>query len=94
MIIRTRLESGQYRGTKIKLYIECCLFGETVQITMHHINHVRNLGKTKNKHQVIRSTINRLQMPVCVKCNNNINNAKYNDFKKPIEFYNEFLELL
>ena len=86
----------QYWRTKIKLYNECCLCGETEQIAMHHLNAVQNLEKTKkkNQHQVIRSTINRMQIPVCVKCNNDIKNGKYNDPKKPIEFYNEFLAKL
>jgi hypothetical protein len=88
----------QYWRTKIKLYTECCLCGTTEQIGMHHTNAVRNLNlgknKKKDKHQAIRSTINRLQIPVCVKCNNDIKNGKYNDPKKPIEFYNEFLALL
>ena len=86
----------QYWRTKIKLYNECCLCGETEQIAMHHLNAVQNLEKTKkkNQHQAIRSTINRMQIPVCGKCNNDIKNGKYNDPKKPIEFYNEFLAKL
>lgn len=86
----------QYWRTKIKLYNECCLCGETEQIAMHHLNAVQNLEKTKkkNQHQAIRSTINRMQIPVCVECNNDIKNGKYNDPKKPIEFYNEFLAKL
>lgn len=47
--------------------------------------------KKKNPHQVIWFTLNRLQIPVYVKFNNDIKNGKYNDPKKPIEFYNEFL---
>lgn len=91
----------QYWRTKIKLYLECCICGETESISMHHNNAVRNLvkntktiEKTPKSHQAIRSTLNRLQIPVCIKCNNDIANGKYNDPKSPIVYYNEFLAKL
>jgi nicotine oxidoreductase len=85
-----------YWRTKAKIYNECCLCGSTEQIALHHINSVKNLKKTKKKdpHQAIRSTLNRLQIPVCAKCHNDITHGKYNDSKKPIEFFNEFLAKL
>lgn len=85
----------QYWRTKIKLYQECCICGEIENIALHHLNSVRNIKKNKkDPHQRIRSTINRIQIPVCHKCHKDITYGKYNDPKQPIEFYNEFLAKL
>lgn len=81
--------------TKIKLYNECCICGETDSIELHHINSLSSLRKKgkKDRFEQIRSQINRLQIPVCKTCHNDITNGKY-DKKTPIEFYNEFLARL
>lgn len=86
----------QYWRTKMKIYNECCICGETKNVALHHLNSVKDLKKMKksNSYQRIRSTINRLQIPVCHKCHESITHGKYNDPKKPIEFFNEFLAKL
>ena len=95
-ILEDPFKIRQYWRTKIKIYNECCICGSTEKTQLHHINSVQNLRKKNKKdtHQQIRSTLNRLQIPVCVPCHNDITNGRYNDPKKPIEFYNEFLAKL
>lgn len=84
----------QYWRTKMKFYQECCICGETQDIALHHLNSVKNLQKHKNKHQIIRSTLNRIQIPVCEKCHKDITYGRFNDPKRPVEFYNEFIAKL
>lgn len=62
-------------------------------IALHHINSISSL-KGKDRYENIRATINRLQIPVCKKCHEDITYGRYNNPKKPIEFYNEFLAKL
>ena len=64
--------------------------GTTDEITLHHINSIRSI-KNKDKFEAIRSQIKRIQIPVCQKCHQEITHGRYNDQKKTIEFYNEFL---
>jgi hypothetical protein len=82
--------------TKLKLHHECCICGETERIELHHINSLGALRKKgrEDKFDQIRSQINRLQIPVCRSCHLDITHGKYNNAKKPIEFYNEFLARL
>jgi group II intron reverse transcriptase/maturase len=86
----------QYWRTKIKIYNECCICGSNKNVQMHHINSVQSLKKSKKKdtHGIIRSTLKRLQIPVCLPCHTDITNGKYNNPKRPMEFYNEFLAKL
>jgi retron-type reverse transcriptase len=79
--------------TKFKFYNECCICGEQEEIALHHINNVRSI-KNKDRYEAIRMQINRVQIPVCSSCHNDITNGKYSDPKSPIEFYNEFLAKL
>lgn len=79
--------------TKFKMYNECFICGETSGIALHHNNSVSSI-KGKDKFVHIRMTINRLQMPICDKCHNEITWGKFNNPKKPIEFFNEFLAKL
>ena len=62
-------------------------------IALHHINCIRSL-KNGVKYENIRASINRLQIPVCKKCHEDITHGRYNNPKMPIEFYNEFLAKL
>jgi len=62
-------------------------------IALHHINSISSL-KGRDRYENIRTTINRLQIPVCKKCHEDITHGRYNNPKKPIEFYNEFLATL
>lgn len=71
----------QYWRTKMKFYYECCICGSTDNIKMHHLHSIRNL-KNKDRHQLIRSTIHRKQIPVCHSCHEDITHGRYNDPKK------------
>lgn len=80
--------------TKMKVYNECCICGEIDSVALHHLNSLSNLGKTKDKLENIRSQINRVQIPVCKKCHEDITFGKYNNPKTPMMFFNEFLAKL
>lgn len=88
----------EFWRTTFKLYNECCICGETQGVAYHHINSlgaiIRKKNQTKDRYEVIRSQLNRIQIPVCKKCHQDIHNGRYNDPRKPIEFYNEFLAKL
>ena len=81
--------------TKFKMYSECCICGETEGIALHHLNSIRSIKKgRRDKFETIRSQVNRIQIPVCNKCHQDITYGKYNDPRTPITFYNEFLAKL
>lgn len=85
----------EHLRTKMKVYNECCICGEIDDISLHHINSLRSVKKQKrDRYEHIRSQVNRLQIPVCYNCHQEITHGKYNDPKTPIEFYNEFLAKL
>lgn len=79
--------------TKFKFYNECCICGEQEEIALHHINSIRSI-KNRDRYEAIRMQINRVKIPVCSSCHNDITNGKYSDPKSFIEFYNEFLAKL
>jgi retron-type reverse transcriptase len=83
----------EFWRTKFKFYNECCICGSKDDIQLHHINSIRSL-KNKDNASAIRSQLNRLQIPVCHTCHKDITHGKFNDPKKPIEFYNEFIAKL
>lgn len=81
--------------TKFKFYNECCICGETKGIALHHLNSLGSIKtKKRDDFEYIRSQTNRIQIPVCNSCHNDITSGKYNDEKTPTEFYNEFLAKL
>lgn len=85
----------EFWRTKFKFYNECCICGSTKNVALHHNNSLRKIKPNqKDKFETIRSQTNRLQIPVCQKCHDDITHGKYNNPKSPIEFYNEFLAKL
>lgn len=85
----------EYWRTKFKMFNECCICGESEEIALHHLNSVRSIKRGKrDRFETIRSQVNRIQIPVCNKCHQDITYGKYNDPKTPITFYNEFLAKL
>lgn len=96
----TPIDSDPFRiqehwRTKFKLYNECCMCGETEGIALHHINSLGSIKtKKRDDFEYIRSQTNRVQIPVCTNCHNDITYGRYNNPKKPIEFFNEFLAKL
>lgn len=84
----------EFWRTKFKIFMECCLCGSQTNIQQHHINSICSMKDTKDKASAIRSQTNRIQIPVCDKCHKDITHGRYNNPKKPIVFYNEFLAKL
>lgn len=84
----------EYWRTKFKVFGECCICGSIDNIELHHINSISSLKGKKDKAAAIRSQLNRLQIPVCKPCHNQITHGKYKNEKSPIDFYNEFLAKL
>ena len=81
--------------TKFKFYNECCICGSTESIELHHTNSLKSTkNKEKDHGKVIRSQINRIQIPVCKPCHEDTTHGRYNNSKKLVEFYNEFLTKL
>lgn len=79
--------------TSFKIYNECCICGNEDNIQLHHINSLQKVKDKKDHFGYIRSSLNRLQIPVCHQCHTKITQGTYND-KKPIQYYNEFLARL
>lgn len=77
--------------TKLKIYQECCICGETEGIALHHLNSIRSIKSDKDKFSYLRSQSSRLQIPVCKNCHHDITHGKYSDSTKPIEYYNKFI---
>lgn len=72
--------------TRSKLETECCICGETEDVEMHHVRHVRK-GNPRGFNKVL-SAINRKQVPVCRGCHTSIHGGEYDglslkDFKNP-----------
>lgn len=76
----------EYLRTKLKLYEDCCICGSTENIGMHHINSLRKIKPPKrDKFEYIRSMTNRIQIPVCQACHNDLTHGRY-DKQNPIKF--------
>jgi hypothetical protein len=71
------------RQTKTKLCGVCCICGHAA-IHMHHEKHVRK-GNWKNPKKKtfaqLMGLINRLQIPVCRQCHENIHSGRYDSMK-------------
>jgi hypothetical protein len=63
-------------------------------MAMHHINSLRNIKPHKrDRYEYIRSSINRIQIPVCIECHKDLTFGRYNK-QNPIGFYNKFIAQL
>lgn len=82
-----------YWRTKYKFFAECCICGSTKNIEMHHLNSLGKLKRSQDKLAFIRSSLNRIQIPVCRSCHNDITNGIYSE-EKPVKYYNEYLARL
>lgn len=80
--------------TKFKIYNECCICDATEYISLHHTNSLRGIDTKTGGPSAIKSQTNRLQIPIYHDCHLQITHGRYNDPKKPVEFYNEFLAKL
>lgn len=56
---------------------ECCICDAKGKIEMHHVKHIRKLGKKVKGFTLFLRTLNRKQIPVCHQCHLNIHYGKY-----------------
>jgi group II intron reverse transcriptase/maturase len=61
--------------TKSRLGKNCAMCESTIQIEMHHINSLKNIRP--NTFDELHGYVNRLQIPLCNKCHNQVTKGKY-----------------
>lgn len=67
--------------TRSKLFSPCCICGETENIEMHHVRHVRKIGEKVKGFTKLMAKLNRKQIPVCQECHVKIHNGTYDGMK-------------
>jgi len=67
--------------TRSKLFSPCCICGETENIEMHHVKHIRKIGEKVKGFTLVMARLNRKQIPVCRECHNKIHSGKYDGLK-------------
>jgi len=70
-----------YWRTKFKLYVECCICGEREDVSLFRTRITRNTDVKTQKLTDVLIKFNRLQIPVCVSCNELIVKGKYEKTK-------------
>jgi len=69
---------NQRLRTRSKLGLPCCICGQTEQIQMHHVRHIKKMTeKQKKGFTSLLIKLNRKQIPVCHECHRLIHNGKY-----------------
>jgi group II intron reverse transcriptase/maturase len=65
--------------TRSKLDNPCAICGETEDVEMHHVRHLRKMDERKKKGGFIRVMIalNRKQIPLCPKCHDKVHRGEY-----------------
>lgn len=76
-----RLQTFIKLRTRSKLFSPCCICGETENIEMHHVKHIRKIGEKVKGFTLTMAKINRKQVPVCHDCHVKIHNGKYDGLK-------------
>ena len=78
-LVRTAMQMR----TRSKLGKPCCICGDTGQIAMHHVRHIRKLSHKRiapGFTRILRA-INRKQIPVCTTCHQKIHRGAYDGIK-------------
>jgi group II intron reverse transcriptase/maturase len=65
------------RRARTRLLDNCAICGSSDQIEMHHVRHIRKRGQHVQGFTLYLAAINRKQIPVCLKCHQEIHNGKY-----------------
>jgi len=65
------------RKTQTRLLDECAICASPQNVEMHHVRHLRQLGKKPRDFTFYMASINRKQIPVCRKCHRDIHKGKY-----------------
>ena len=83
-----------FRRTKTKIYLNCCICNSNQNIALHHTNSLGSINPNKRtRFSYIKSMTNRNQIPVCQQCHLDITLGRYSK-QKPIQFYNEYIAKL
>jgi hypothetical protein len=68
--------------TRSKLGFPCLTCGSSEQVEMHHVRHIRKMGKRKPKgFQAVLRALNRKQIPVCKPCHTKIHTGEYDGIR-------------
>jgi group II intron reverse transcriptase/maturase len=63
--------------TKINLFDPCSLCRSFNNVEMHHLKHIRKMGKKLNSFGQFMSQLNRKQIPLCQSCHRKVHNGQY-----------------
>lgn len=67
--------------TAYKMSKHCVICGSMDKVEMHHMKHVRKMGKTSEGFKQVISILNRKQICVCYKCHRRIHNGTYDGLR-------------
>jgi len=69
--------------TRSKLENPCVICGETEDVEMHHVRHLRRMDERTPKEGFIKImiTLNRKQLPLCEECHNKVHRGEYDGIK-------------
>jgi hypothetical protein len=68
--------------TRSKLGKPCCICGTTTQVEMHHLRHIRKMGRRRARgFQAVMQALNRKQVPVCKACHRKIHRGEYDGIR-------------
>lgn len=71
------LERNLRLRTRSKLGSLCVICGSGDRVAMHHVKHIRKLGKEVKGFNRVMAILNRKQIPVCHECHHKIHSGKY-----------------
>ncbi|HEJ2783819.1 TPA: hypothetical protein SL223_001380 [Pseudomonas aeruginosa] len=71
------LERNLRLRTRSKLGAPCVICGSDDRVAMHHVRHIRKLGKEVKGFTRVMASLNRKQIPVCHECHLKIHRGKY-----------------
>ena len=84
----------QYHRTTFKMFSCCCICGSNDRVALHHINSLKSKSaRTTDRYEKIRSELNKLQIPVCFSCHQDITHGRYNK-ASPKTYYDKFIAKL
>ena len=77
--------------TRSKLGFPCLICGSEQNVEMHHVRHIRKMGKQKpTGFTAVMRALNRKQIPVCSSCHDKIHRGEY-DGIRPQELAYDFV---
>lgn len=79
------LERSLRLRTRSKLGSPCVICESGDRVAMHHVKHIRKLGKEVKGFNRVMASLNRKQIPVCHECHHKIHSGKY-DGISPSQF--------